>query len=271
MSQSTMTYILSYIMQNIPREILDLAFKPTQFNTSIEARIISEVIEGPVLLDSNLVGGRRREIFLNQSWMLDLNSIQQVGLVGTGVQGSYYKVPPEAREYRNISSVIGIVNSMTSSLPGSSMNFNGAGSFGNTASGMLSQMVNTRTFGMFPIIPQATLEGTNIIMFFPQQVVEGAAVSVMLENDSEFLNMSPSGIMAMRKFCLCAVQRYIANKLRVSIDESQIVGGMEIGVVKDLVNEYAQKAESYEELLIKVKGAAMYDRKSLTKIIYLAI
>jgi hypothetical protein len=266
-----MSYVISHICENIPPQLLTAAFEPTKYNTTIEQRIISQIIEGPILLDTNLVGGKRRDIFLNSNWELDLDVAEQYNLVGTGVQGSYYLIPPEAREFRNISSVIGIVNSLVSSMPGSSINYNGTGSFGNTASGMMSQMINTRTFGQYPITPQVTLEGTNIIRMYPRQMINGAAVSVMLEFDSEFLNMNQSGIKALRELCLCATQRYIANKLRIPVDQTEVVAGMEIGVIKDIINEYLQKAENYDALLMKLKGALHFDMRTLGMLIRHAI
>lgn len=267
MAQDTMTYVISNIRHSIPEEILNLAFKPRQYNTTIEQRIISEIIEGPIILDTNLVGGKRREIFINGSWEMNMNEATEWDLGGTGVQSSYYKVPPEAREGRNISSVLGMTPSMSNTISGGSRQGSGQ-YFGNTATGALSQMLNTRTFSEYPVPPQITLEGTNIIRVNPRQLITGMAVSVMLEYDSEFININQSGIVALVNLCLCATQRYIANKLRVTIDETEVVAGMEIGVIKDIVMEYLQKGEAYHDLLIKLKGAMTYDAKTLTRLIY---
>ena len=271
MPQSTMTYVLSYISQNIPPEILQLAFKPRKFNTTVDQRILSEIVEGPILLDTNLIGGKRRDIYLNASWQMDLPRGDINGLMGTGLEGTFYKVPPEAREYRNISSVLGPTSYIGGALPGTGVNFSGNGGFGNTANGMLSQMMGTHTFAQYPVLPQATLEGTNIIRLFPDILTDGIAISIMLEYDSEFLNMNQSAIHAMRNLCLCATQRYIATQLRVSIDETEVVAGMEIGVVKEIVVDYQQKGEQYPELLMKLKGAMHYDSRSNSRLIYHAL
>lgn len=267
--QSTMTYVLSHIVQNIPAELLQLAFKPRRFNTTIEQRIISEVIEGPILLDTNLIGGKRRDIFIRSSWLMNLKHSDSYNLMGSRMEGSFYLIPPEAREDRNISSVISVSPSIGNAS--SRLGSNSSSGFGNNATGMLSEMINTRTFSQYPVMPQLTLEGTNIIRFYPELLTDGVAVSVMLEYDSEFLNMGQSAIFAMRNLCLCAVQRYIATKLRVSIDETEVVAGMEIGVIKELVIDYQQKAEQYQELLIKLKGAMHFDSRSLSRMIYHAL
>jgi hypothetical protein len=269
--ESTLTYALSYVRQNIPEELLDLAFKPTKFNTTIEQRIISEIIEGPILLDTNLVGGKRRDIFLQSNWIMELRRTQAFHITGIGVEGCYYLIPPEAREHRNLSSVIGISSFSGGSVSGSNIGMGQGGSYGNTANGMLSQMLNTRTMAQYAPMPQATLEGTNIIRFYPEVPADGVAVSVMLEYDAEFLNMNTSAIMAMQKLCLCAVQRYIATRLRVPIDETEVVAGMEIGIIKELVVQYSEKAEQYHELLMKLKGAMTYDARAFEKMIYYAL
>lgn len=271
MAQSTLTYILDYIRQNIPSELLELAFKPRKFGTNLEQRIIEEIVEGPVLLDTNLVCGKRREIFMSQNWLMDINDASPQIMLGAGVQGSFYKVPPEYREGRNIASVIGMTTSLASSMPASNMGAGASGSFGNTATGMLSAMINTRTMGEYPFTPQVTLEGTNIIRMFPMQMVDGCAVTVMLEFDSEYLNINNSAILSLRELCLVATYRYIATKLRVSIDETEIVGGMELGIIKTLVEEYAEKAKEYQTFLTKFKGSAHFDKRSLSKIIYYAL
>lgn len=265
--QDTMTYVLSNIRHSIPEEILNLAFKPRKFNTTIEQRIISEIVEGPIILDTNLVGGKRRDIYLNPSWEMDMETGANWNVIGNGIQGSYYRVPPEAREGRNISSVIGVSPTVSAGVPGSSIGRNGVPTYGNTIDSSLSQMLNTRTFGNYITSPQVTLEGTNIIRFNPRQILDGCAISVMLEYDSEFINLNQSGIIYLQKLCLCATQRYIANKLRVTIDETEVVAGMEIGVIKEIVNEYNQKGEEYDALLIKLKGAMLADSRTLSRLI----
>lgn len=271
MALDTLTYVLSHVTQNIPPELLTLAFKPSKYNTTVEQRIIAEIIEGPVILDTNLVGGKRRDLFLRPEWKMDLDPSTSGQILGTGVESSYYLVPPEAREHRNITSVIGLTPFLTSTLPGSGIHSNNNAGYGNTATGMLSEMLNSRTFAAYPTPPQVVLEGTNIIRFYPEQLVEGIPVTVMLEYDADFLNLNQSAIVALQRLVLCATQRYIGNVLRVSIDETEVVAGMEIGVMKDLVIDYAQKGEQYHDLLMRFKGAMHYDRRNLSRLIYQAL
>ena len=271
MALSTSTYIIQYVRQNVPSEILQLAFKPQAYNTTVEQRIMTEVVEASVLQDINLVGGKRKDIFLSNNWKIDVPYDDTSGIIGGGLEPAYYLIPAEAREGRNISSVIAVTPFTGSNYPGAGANFNGQGSYGNTATGMLSQMMNTRTFAQYPIMPQATLEGTNIVRVSQDIITDGLGLSVFLEMDLEMLNLNKSGLMAVRKLCLCAVQRYIATNLRIPVDETEVVAGMEIGVIKTIVEECLDKAKDYDDLLVKMKGAMHYDPRSLSKIIYNAL
>lgn len=268
MAKDTVTYLLSHVKQSLPPEILEMAFKPGKYNTTVEQRIITEVIEGPILDDCNLVAGKRRDIILNPSWKLDIDPEPDLAMAGSGLQGAYYKIPEGPREGRNIASVVGIIPSLVSSLPGSVVSYNGQASMGNTAGGLISEMLNTRTMGQYPITPLVTLEGTNIIRFFPEQLIEGCVVSVFLEYDADFLNLNNSGIIALRKLVLCAVQKYIGTNLRLPVGETEIVAGMEISDVREIVNDCIQKGEEYDNLLVKYKGAATFDTRTISRLMW---
>lgn len=270
MPQPAVTYALSHIFQNIPMPLLELAFKPRQHNTTVEQRIINEVIEKPVLLDTNLIGGKARTIIMEANWEMSLNHIESFGMLGGGIEGSCYLVPPEAREGRNISSVLGVSSYVGGAFNGTGVNYNGVGAFGNTAMNLASEMLGTYTMAAHATMPQITLEGTNIIKFFPELITDGLAVRVMLEYDSEFLNMNTSGIYVMRDFCMIAVKRYIVKELIVSIDETEVVAGMEIGIIKTLVQEYKDQStpEVYDAALRKLKSAMHYSPDSIGKLMY---
>jgi hypothetical protein len=271
MPQSTLTYVLSTIMATIPNEILQLAFEPRKHNSTLEQRIIATVIGPQVLLDTNLVGGKRRDIYIQSGWKMNIPEAIGPDLYGMGAQSAFYLVPAEAREGRNISAVLGMSAGSAINLNGYGAAVNGVGMNGNTAMGMMSDVLNSRTFANVAPQPKVTLEGTNIIRVTPEQWLEGYPVSILLEFDLEFINMNRSAIMAMRNLCLCAVQRYIGTKLRVQIDETEVVAGSEIGVIKDIVIDYIQKGEQYNELLDKVMGAQTFDTSSLSELIRFAL
>lgn len=271
MPASTMMYVLSHITNNIPVQLLELAFKPRQYNTTIENRIIGQVVEGPVLLDTNLVGGKAREIILQSSWQMNLTHVQSFGIMGAGMEASYYQVPPEAREGRNISSVLGVASFAGGTYDGFGVGYQFTNQRGNNASSLAREMLNTYTYANTPAMPRVTLEGTNILKFYPGVLTDGVAIRVMLEYDAEFLNLNPSGIKALQALCLCATKRFIVKELIVPVDETEVVAGMEIGIIKSLIQDYANDAKEYDELLVKLKGAMHYDAATMNRLMYYSL
>lgn len=268
---STLSYVFQEITGNIPSEVLQLAFQPRKYNTNVESRILTEVIEKYVLPSVNLVGGKRRDIILSSNWKVNVPDDPNYSSLGTTIQGTYYLIPPEARDNRNIVAVVSVSQSIAPGIPGGSINFNATGSFGNTLTSLTSQMLNSRTMAQVPFVPSVDLAGTNMIRCSPLDIVDGIGITVMLEFDSEFINMNQSAVKALAKFALCAVQRYIGNTLRVKIDESEIVSGMEIGIIKQIVEDCYEQGKRYDELLVDVKGGMHYERGQVARMIFSAI
>jgi len=267
MPADTLSYLISNIVHNIPVELLTLAFRPRDFDTTVERRIVSEIVEGPILLDTNLVGGKKRDIYIDPSWEMQLDiETNQLGILPNS-QSAFYKIPYEAREGKNISSVSGLA-----SIQGAVYSDGYTpGASGNTATGLMSQMLGTYTFANSPSTPMITLEGANIIRVNPRSILQNLVISAYLEHDSTFTNMHPSAIFALSELVLCATKRYIGTKLVIPIDETEIVAGMEIGIIRELVNTYREEGKEYNELLIKFKGANHYDPKTLSTMIRYAI
>jgi hypothetical protein len=271
MALSTLSYIYKYIKANIPNELLTLAFNPGFHNTSLEARIFDEVINGILLDDVNLVGGKRRDIVLNPDWIVNIKDDTNFLVLGTVTQGSFYMIPPQARDFQNISAVLGANRGGIGSLPAGYTNLEtgpgGANNLITAASAMLSSRVDD-----YPLpLPNVELVGTNMVRVDQVASFSGLGLSVLLEYDAEFMNATQSMILALRELALCAVQRYIGVQLQVKIDETAVVSGMEIGVISKLIDEYLGKIEQYNEHLRKLKGAMLMDPKRLDAIVYAAL
>lgn len=268
MGQSPIGACLNYVMANIPREVLNIAFDPETFHTTLDKQIASLVINNIVLPDVNLLGGKRRLVTMNDDWKMNIPDPDAYSVFGTGLGSSFYKVPPEAREHRDITQVIGIDDSMTNVYAGDIMPLNGVGTAGNNVPAMMSNMMNSYTHAQDSIMPTVVPAGTNIIKFTPQILVSGVTVAVLIAYDRDFGNMQISAIYALRNLVLAAVKRYIANTLCVKVDEFFASSGMEIGIVKTLIDRYQDEGQQYDELLITAKGAMKYDPSRLDQEIY---
>ena len=271
MEQSPIDSCLAYIRGEMFPEILDLVFNPTENHTAVEDQITEKVIRGIVLQDINLIGGRRKIITMQEDWRLDVPDTDNFANFGTGIGASFYRIPPKDREGRDISQVIGISNDLANIYSGDMLPVAAGMGGGTTVATALTNMLNSRTYSRDSIMPQATKAGTNVVKFFPKMIVSGVAIAVLLSFDPDFNNMQLSAIKALRNLVLCATKRYVARFMRIKVDEFYAAAGMEIGVVRTIIDEYTEDSKEYDALLLRCKGAMMYDRSMLDKLIYYAV
>lgn len=259
MPSPTMTYVMSHIYANIPKYILERAFEPKKFHTTIDARIMEEVIYGRIRLDTNLIAGKRTTIQLLNDWVYHRDMPVSDSLTGTAYQASYYRIPPQAREGRNIGSVEALDDYYISSLPLNNQLLGAVSNVGNTITGLASAAVTSRTLKDVPLMPMATLNGQNIIRIYPDTFSDGLLLNCWLEYDAEFTNANQDVIYHLRELCLNAVKTWIWNKLVIEIDSAEIQAGSELGVFKEIVSEYKDAANEYHRLLMNVRGAQLMD------------
>ena len=72
---------------------------------------------------------------------------------------------------------------------------------------------------------------------------------------------------SFNKVCEYAVKAYIYTKLIFSIESNLVVRGMDIGIMKDIVSNYADANEKYDEQLIALGGAEIFDPERLSGIL----
>ena len=265
MQQSPVDNCLAYIHSEMYPEILKLVFNPVENHSTVEGMITEKVIHGMVLQDINAIGGRRKTIFMDAQWKMDIPDAATSSSVGTGVGSTFYLVPAAARENQDISQVIGIDNSVISNYAGNVYPVSAGFNSGTTVSSGLMNMLNSYTRSHDSITPLASKGGTNIIKFTPKMFVTGIPVAVLLSYDPDFNNMQVSAMKALRNLVLCATKRYVARFMRIKVDEFWALAGMEIGAMKEIVAEYSDESKAYDELLIRCKGAMNYDPAQLDR------
>ncbi len=267
MAAPVMSYLLTSIFAKVNRQILLLAFDPVKNQTSLDTRIISEVIQARVLLDVNLLMGKKTKIQLLDNWLVKTGLSEFAVITGALYDSSFYFIPPEAREMRNISTIQGISSDYAYSLPVNGSSSGNANNIGNTVASLADAAVSSRTEYNYPIMPQATLQSQNLIRIFPVVYSDGLVLDCTLEYDSEFTNANQNVIYHLRNLSVCAVKTWIYNELVIQIDTAEIIGGMAIGAVKDIIQSYATADEEYHDLLMKVRGAMLMDPEMLTSFV----
>lgn len=261
MTASAMSYVYGKLFQEIPKEILDVTFEPIKNQTTIENAISEKVIFPRVLQDTNLTGGFRRQIEISNDWLLDTQDPNMALMAGSTVDYAFYLIPPEAREYRNISSIRDLYMNYPFSMPMDNMGDGGNTQiFGNSVMSLAQAALTSRTFADVPTIPpQVTLREGNIIRIYPQTYLSGLILDCDLEFDPEYTNISRTMIPALRDLIITATTAYIFNYLRIKIDINEVIAGYEIGAFKDVVMEYADSNVKYDEMLDDWTGANLMD------------
>lgn len=251
---------LRRIYHSIPSQILELAFRPEKHET-LDHAIHEKVIHDRVLFDSNLVGGRAKQIVLNKSWV-EVAETPAPFIFGNSQTYCIYRIPPEARENRMLSSVIELRYPYTIhdglQMPNSGM---GTNMGGNTVGGLACQALEGQTWANAVPLPTPILVSGHQVKLIPSSVSQIQDIdwilTCRLNYDAEFMNLNNQAILPLVELVLCAVKAYIYNELALKIDTAYIVGGQAMGKLKEIVESYSDQNDRYLELLREFNGGAV--------------
>ena len=274
MSASPMTLILTAIHAQIPNQILEATFLKDNVFSSVDERIMAEVLRKRVLLDCNLVATKACQIPLRDEWVRRTEYANFDTFAAFLYSSTYMWIPPEARENRNIASVVRVMSGISQPGVPAIGTMTGWYAGGNTIGSMASAVVGSHTLRGAGWAPMVINEGNNFIRItgtYPNTFMAGLVLECTLEYDPEFTNADQNMIYALRDLCVCAVKAHIYHQLAIRIGESEIVAGMEIGVFKDIVNSYSNANEEYDHLLKKVRGAQVLDPNTVAEFMWLSL
>lgn len=246
------------IYHNIPAEVLNLAFRPEKHET-MDHCIHEKVIHDRVLFDSNLVGGRAKQIVLKSSW-IEIADTPAPFIYGSSQTYCIYRIPAADRENRMLSSVIELRYPYTlydgMQMANMGMNPN----TGNTAGGLACQALEGQTWAHAIPLPTPLLLSGHQVKLIPATLSQMQdmdwILTCRLNYDAEFTNMNNQAILPLVELVLCAVKAYIFNELVLKIDNAYVVGGQAMGRLKEIVDSYSDQNERYLELLRSFNGAS---------------
>lgn len=238
-------YALNHIRHTIPEGILQLAFSPrsivhpsmrwNQNNEmiSIDQQIRDKVIEGRVNIDCNLAGAVQIAI--------DLRGVpyEQFDLA-TRV----FRIPYDKTGGRRIVS-IQTLNYLT---------YHGLPSYthgiGNQQ--LAAAMDLYRAIASMPIVSTANCQliGDNVVMVKDdvQHLSDQLAMTCLIENDSEMNNLNPGIFPVYAKLVELATKAYIYTQTIIPMDQGVLHGGMSLGRIADIVQDYADSNEMYMQV-----------------------
>lgn len=232
---------ISDTMYRIPMPILERAFLTERDMTgnvvnspvSISYKIREKVIDPRVMVDCNLVGGTEVEIPLSGVLPEYLPNYKVI-----------WRIPYHLTNNRKISRVYSLIHG-EGGVPTATNLYNAGGSvYDDAANGLMQSHMP------IPNISNAEVQlvGENTVManmHIPQS--PNLWLRVMLESDSEFSQLKPGSIPLFSKLVEYAIKSYIYNTLIIQIDQSMLYGGHTLGRFMNIVEDYADAEELYQE------------------------
>lgn len=237
--------ILSEAIRNIhyriPKEILREAFftndyLKTNANHSIDTRIRDVIFERWVRVDMDMVGGTMVLIPLGN---LTYTTVDNVNVI--------IRIPRHLTQGRSITTALSV-----------SMNDNYGMGFGMLPTQINSSMyvteMNKIVDSLAPIpdvsTAQVMLIDDNTIMVNRLPVVLSQMyLRCIISNDPECNNVQPANYDAFRDLLLKATKAYIYNELYIRMGTTRLFGGMDLGEFKEIVGNYADAQDLYQEAL----------------------
>lgn len=267
---SPLNLAVSMVMNRIPIEILELAFRNQEYNylypmASISQKIIDTVIRQRVLKDCNVFGGKTIQIVLLDTFREDIKIDTADTFMPVGSH-SIFRIPPEARENSSIIEVHGVTYGAMNNV--SMLGYTSSPYGGATMISKAQDILDSHTFSSSPPRPLVILMSGEIVKLVPAQFNQVPWIlTARISYDNEFTNLNNSAIHIFSQLVLEAVRAYCYNKLIIPIDKSYIESGMQVTTIKTIIDSYAESEKRYFELLDQMAGMMTMDPTRLMNIL----
>lgn len=255
-------HALRNVYQNIPIEILELAFNQQGGRKSLDEEITQKVIEDRIRPDLSAIAGQYKEIILDPSWASVAEVSSDNASLISNVPYAIYCIPPKAREYRQITGVIGMQMpyGATNSLAMAASGLQGGMVRGVSAGTFANQAINGITFNDTPLMPTPILMAGNQIRITPFEMSMMRSFSWLLkcrlEYDKDFTNLTPDAVVQLSELVVTATKAFIFNALTIKLDMGYIRSGQEIGRIREIIDQYAEQVERYNVIRMEFHGSA---------------
>ena len=244
----------------IPPEILVIAFSEQDRTLNnminLDDRMLSSVIRPRVLVDCNIVGGIETRIDLNKCVVNWLSNREFV-----------VEVPKELSNNRSIITVLSLVSNVI---------YSRTTRYNDTPDIVSVGMDLMNNLGSETVVQTSRMEmlSDNVILISDPSIhIINGILRCIVENSPNMENIHPRSYNAFSKLVILAVKSYIYNTLVVKLDKGYIYGGHELGIIKDIIDNYSTAEEDYQEYLTTVwnKVAFINDSEKMNRFIRMNI
>lgn len=229
------------VKYKIPPHILQAAFVHREFGhrplpVDVDALIRDRVINARVMVDCNLVGG--------QQVVIPLSTVAPEYLDPRTI---VYRIPKSLTQGRSITRVL----AMGVGLGTIASNIVNRNSYGYSAVLDAADAV-VDSHAPVPMVSTAYLRliAENVVMVTEMVALpSNVELRCFLENDEDFSQLRTTAYPKFSRLVELAVKAYIYNELSIPIGQGQLVGGMELGKFREVVDGYADANELYDTYL----------------------
>lgn len=251
------------IMYEIPEPILKHVFGFDRHHewrreapVSIDEMIKVKVIRPRVLKDCNLIGGREVVI-----------SLEGLQAYQPNTYTSIYDIPLERTAGRSITGILSV-----SYLPDStSMGTMGALYAGvNPISMSDAATAAQRVMDSFSNVPhistaEAEIIGYNTVLIKDQyRPTITYGLRCQMSNDENLSNLQPKSYKAFAHACMLAVKAYVYVNTVVQMDRGRLEQGQDLGVFKQIIDEYKECNAEYHDYLRNVLQKVLFMNDTTT-------
>lgn len=235
----------------IPKALLEKAFispyvnwrQPTQ--TNLEEQIINLVIKPKVLVDCDVVGGEQTAI-----------PLEGLPFDKPNPRTTVLRIPKSRTNNRSIMSVLNISFLSYSLMSGYGQHaaYGSGVAFANNentalmaATGaMLNAMDNipVTSTADCKLIAENTIAVIDVVSF-----TQNGYLRCVLANDENLNNIQIRSYVHFSKLVEFATKAFIYNQLVIDVDMGELVGGMNLGAFKTILDSYADAHQNYQDYL----------------------
>ncbi len=268
------SYCIAKIRQHVPRQLLDEAFKPQRYDPiravrrydnvlsqSIDDLIRTKVMEGMVALDMDQFAGTEDTLPLSMAERIPYDPWNVV-----------FRFNKKDLGGRNIIKVHEV-------LYGYALGF-GVGGYGEQlqSKNMMSSIgrdIQRATTGVETTgSAYVELIGPNTILVNDINIISGfTTVRCTLTYDKLFNEIKPAYRKQLADLSVLAAKAHIYNQLIIDVDEGVIRSGKTIGAFKQILDNYSDAMQMYDEMLATTirKMTILNDTEQYRKVMKLAL
>lgn len=253
---NAITYALKQIRWEVPVEVLthalDIDIPPeSRYITSLDEKIVTRIIRGKVLLDTNMLNGI--EMFV---------SLDGISPKLDPYYNGVFEVPMERTNGRLILNVLGVgsvaMNGPNGYLGGMpQLPMNGAGTKGSCChpntylANQANRIYNSFKGSFTDYNPNCSLIGPNVILVSGMRFFAGnsLAARVNIENDNNLNNLHTKAYRDFAQLCVLATKSFIYNQLIVKLGDGYLSGGQTLGQFQAVVENYSNAEEDYRNFV----------------------